>query len=84
MKRILYPIIFILAITLYTDTARAADVWVSPNGSDNAPGTEAQPVRTLAEPITGSTIKEFKYEFNAANGRKYEYYKSSSFISIYA
>ncbi|MBR2695195.1 MAG: right-handed parallel beta-helix repeat-containing protein [Thermoguttaceae bacterium] len=49
MKRITCQILFILVAIFHS--ARAADIWVSPNGSDDAPGTENKPVRTLAQGI---------------------------------
>ena len=46
MKRIIYPLIFLLTIAFYS--AQAAEIWVSPNGDDNAPGSQKHPVRTLS------------------------------------
>ncbi|UOQ51119.1 right-handed parallel beta-helix repeat-containing protein [Hymenobacter cellulosivorans] len=41
------PASLLLLLSALTMPARAADIWVAPNGSDRNPGTAAQPLATL-------------------------------------
>ncbi|MCB2377310.1 right-handed parallel beta-helix repeat-containing protein [Hymenobacter sp. BT635] len=43
-KRFIYAL---LALTLLTSVAHAADIWVAPTGSDRNPGTKEKPLATL-------------------------------------
>ncbi len=46
-KRFLYPLeLLILCAMVFS--AQAAEVWISPKGHDQDPGTEVQPVKTLS------------------------------------
>ncbi len=44
MKKIIFPLFL---ISLISFTLSAKDIWVSPDGSDNNPGTMAQPLKSI-------------------------------------